>query len=60
MKDLRQLGFTDFVRSDRGGYTMNVVGEFKDFQIRSLLMKDLIRCVCKLLLPTASAHGISW
>ena len=40
MKDLRQLGFTDFVRSDRGGYTMNVVGEFKDFQIRSLLMKD--------------------
>ena len=40
MKDLRQLGFTDFVRSDRGGYTMNVVGDFKDFQIRSLLMKD--------------------
>lgn len=40
MKKLKQLGFTDHVHSSDGNYSWNITGEFKDFQIRSLLEKD--------------------
>lgn len=40
MKKLKQLGFTDHVNSSDGNYSWNITGEFKDFQIRSLLEKD--------------------
>lgn len=40
MKKLKQLGFTDHVHSSDGNYSWNITGEFKDFQVRSLLEKD--------------------
>lgn len=60
MKKLKQLGFTDHVHSSDGNYSWNITGEFKDFQVRSLLEKSLIRCACRLLLPTVSALGTFW
>lgn len=40
MKELKRLGFTNHVSSSDGNYSWNITGGFKDFQIRSLLMKD--------------------
>ena len=40
MKELGELGFREFVRSEGGGYRMKVVGELKELEIGCVVMKD--------------------